>query len=138
MLKTLRLKLTLLSLVLTGIIILVVCMFSFNIIKKQYIHSNEEAFKAAISDIFVQWSQTKSIDFTWLRSKEVKYDMLLCLEDNNIPLKFSQTNKKKIDRKVYTNYRNELTTKFKQAKSKYFQDKFEEHSKNIKKNMGSY
>ncbi|CAL4063742.1 unnamed protein product, partial [Meganyctiphanes norvegica] len=35
-------------------------------------------------------------------------------------------NKKKIDRKVYTNFRNELTTKFKQAKTKYFKDKFEE------------
>ena len=42
-------------------------------------------------------------------------------------------NKKQIDRKVYTNFRNELTTKFKQAKTKYFKDKFEEHSKNIKK-----
>ncbi|CAL4059458.1 unnamed protein product [Meganyctiphanes norvegica] len=40
-------------------------------------------------------------------------------------------NKKKNYRKEYTNFRNELTTKFRQAKTKYFKYKFEEHSKNI-------
>ena len=42
-----------------------------------------------------------------------------------------------INRKVYTDFRNQLTNEFRQAKTKYFQEQFERNSNNIKKNMGS-
>ena len=38
-----------------------------------------------------------------------------------------------INRKVYTDFRNQLTNEFRQAKTKYFQEQFERNSNNIKK-----
>ena len=46
-------------------------------------------------------------------------------------------NKKRIDRKEYTDYRNALKTKFREAKAKYYKDQFEANAKNILKNVGS-
>ena len=45
--------------------------------------------------------------------------------------------KKRISRKVFTDFRNQLTTEFRQAKTKYFEEQFERNSNNIKKNMVS-
>ena len=46
--------------------------------------------------------------------------------------------KRKIEWKIYTDFRNRLTTEFRQAKAKYFEEKFERNANNVKKNMGSY
>ena len=42
-------------------------------------------------------------------------------------------NKKRIERKVFTDYRNELTNKLREAKNSYYRNKFEAHTKNMKK-----
>ena len=46
--------------------------------------------------------------------------------------------KKKIDRVVYTEYRNKLTKEFRQAKTKHFEEQFERNANNVKKDMGNY
>ena len=45
--------------------------------------------------------------------------------------------RKKIDRKVYTVFRNKVTSELRLAKTKYFEEQFEKHADNIKKNLGS-
>ena len=42
-------------------------------------------------------------------------------------------NKKKIDRTVYTEFRNNLTTELRQAKTKYYEEQFEMNTNNTKK-----
>ena len=42
-------------------------------------------------------------------------------------------NKNKVERKIFTDFRNELENRLREAKTTYFRKKFEEHSKNIKK-----
>ena len=42
-------------------------------------------------------------------------------------------NKNRIERKIFTDYRNELTSKLRNAKTEYFRHKFDEHANDIKK-----
>jgi len=42
-------------------------------------------------------------------------------------------NKKKIDRTVYTEFRNNLTTELRQAKTNYYEDHFVRNANNTKK-----
>ena len=45
-------------------------------------------------------------------------------------------NKKKINRTVYTDFRNQLTNDLRQAKTKYFEEQFEISANNTKKKHG--
>ena len=46
---------------------------------------------------------------------------------------FRQSNKGRIDRKIYTNFRNDLTSQIRKAKASYFEEKFVMCKGNIKK-----
>ena len=47
-------------------------------------------------------------------------------------------NKKKINRNIYTEFRNQLTKELRQAKTKYFAYQFEMNANDTKKNLGNY
>ena len=47
-------------------------------------------------------------------------------------------NKNRIDRKIFTVFRNRITSQLRQAKTKYYEEQFKTNINNIKKNMGSY
>ena len=47
-------------------------------------------------------------------------------------------NKNRIDRKIFTVFRNQVTSQLRQAKTKYYEEQFKIFDNNIKKDIGSY
>ncbi|MGL4737065.1 MAG: sensor histidine kinase [Cellulosilyticaceae bacterium] len=88
MLKELRRNLTLLSTVITGTILSIVCLIALQISEHQVSSRNRLAFENHLTTIAYQLQHNQVIKNSWLGQLEVDYDLLIAIEDNGSPFLF--------------------------------------------------
>ena len=88
MLKKLRNKLTLLAAVLTGSVVVAVCIVSFLLIREQYANSRFVAFQIAAESVYTQWSLEERINAQWLSSVMEANTAQVLLWENGVPLDY--------------------------------------------------
>ena len=89
MLKKLRVRITLLAAVLTGIVLAGVLTFSFWVTREQYRLSQRSTFDAAVEQLQYQWSQFDIFEDSWLADLERQSGIRIFLEENGQPLLYS-------------------------------------------------
>jgi len=88
MLKKLRARLTVLASVLTGSVVVAVCIVSFLVIRQQYANSRYVAFRIAAESVYTQWSLEERLSAAWLRSTMEANAAEILLWENGIPLDY--------------------------------------------------
>ena len=88
MLKKLRSRLTVLASVLTGSVVVAVCIVSFFIIRQQYANSRYVAFRIAAESVYTQWSLEERLSAEWLRSTMEANAAEILLWENGVPLDY--------------------------------------------------
>ena len=88
MLKTLRKKLTLLAACLTGGVVVLVCLVSFLLIRRQYLRSRELAFPLAVSAVQTQWQMEGHLSAEWLSVSAQANRITIAAWENGIPLSY--------------------------------------------------
>ena len=88
MLQKLRNRLTVLAAVLTGSVVVAVCIVSFLLIRQQYANSRYVAFKLAAESVYTQWSLEERISAPWLRSTMEANTADILLWENGVPLDY--------------------------------------------------
>ena len=88
MLKKLRARLTALAAVLTGSVVVAVCIVSFLVIRQQYANSRYVAFRIAAESVYTQWSLEDRLSAQWLRSTMEANAAEILLWENGVPLDY--------------------------------------------------
>lgn len=88
MLKKLRSRLTVLASVLTGSVVVAVCIVSFLVIRQQYANSRYVAFRIAAESVYTQWSLEERLSAEWLRSTMEANAAEILLWENGVPLDY--------------------------------------------------
>ena len=88
MLQKLRNRLTVLAAVLTGSVVVAVCIVSFLLIRQQYANSRYVAFKLAAESVYTQWSLEERISAPWLQSTMKANTADILLWENGVPLDY--------------------------------------------------
>lgn len=88
MLQKLRNRLTVLATVLTGSVVVAVCIVSFLLIRQQYANSRYVAFKIAAESVYTQWSLEDRLSAPWLQSTMQANAADILLWENGIPLDY--------------------------------------------------
>ena len=88
MLKKLRSRLTVLASVLTGSVVVAVCIVSFLVIRQQYANSRYVAFRIAAESVYTQWSMEERLSAEWLRSTMEANAAEILLWENGVPLDY--------------------------------------------------
>lgn len=88
MLQKLRNRLTVLAAVLTGSVVVAVCIVSFLLIRQQYANSRYVAFKLAAESVYTQWSLEERISAPWLQSTMEANTADILLWENGVPLDY--------------------------------------------------
>lgn len=88
MLQKLRSRLTVLAAVLTGSVVVAVCIVSFLLIRQQYANSRFVAFKLAAESVYTQWSLEERISAPWLQSTMEANTADILLWENGVPLDY--------------------------------------------------
>ena len=88
MLNKLRNKLTALAAVLTGSVVVAVCIVSFLLIREQYANSRFVAFRIAAESVYTQWTLEERISAQWLDSVMEANDAHVILWENGIPMDY--------------------------------------------------
>ena len=88
MLKKLRSSLTVLASVLTGSVVVAVCIVSFLVIRQQYANSRYVAFRIAAESVYTQWSLEERLSAEWLRSTMEANAAGILLWENGVPLDY--------------------------------------------------
>lgn len=88
MLQKLRNRLTLLSAVLTGSVVVAVCIVSFLLIRQQYANSRYVAFRIAAESVYTQWSLEDRLSAAWLESTMEANTADILLWENGVPLDY--------------------------------------------------
>lgn len=88
MLQKLRNRLTVLAAVLTGSVVMAVCIVSFLLIRQQYANSRYVAFKLAAESVYTQWSLEERISAPWLQSTMEANTADILLWENGVPLDY--------------------------------------------------
>ncbi len=88
MLKKLRNRLTILASVLTGSVVVAVCIVSFLLIRQQYANSRYVAFRIAAESVYTQWSLEDRLTAPWLRSTMEANAADILLWENGVPLDY--------------------------------------------------
>lgn len=88
MLKKLRSRLTVLASVLTGSVVVAVCIVSFLVIRQQYANSRYVAFRIAAESVYTQWSLEERLSAEWLRSTMDANAAEILLWENGVPLDY--------------------------------------------------
>ena len=88
MLQKLRNRLTVLAAVLTGSVVVAVCIVSFLLIRQQYANSRFVAFKLAAESVYTQWSLEERISAPWLQSTMEANTADILLWENGVPLDY--------------------------------------------------
>ena len=88
MLQKLRNRLTLLAAVLTGSVVVAVCIVSFLLIRQQYANSRYVAFKLAAESVYTQWSLEDRLSAPWLQSTMEANSADILLWENGVPLDY--------------------------------------------------
>ena len=88
MLQKLRNRLTVLAAVLTGSVVVAVCIVSFMLIRQQYANSRYVAFKLAAESVYTQWSLEERISAPWLQSTMKANTADILLWENGVPLDY--------------------------------------------------
>lgn len=88
MLKKLRSRLTVLAAVLTGSVVVAVCIVSFLVIRQQYANSRYVAFRIAAESVYTQWSLEDRLSAQWLRSTMEANAAEILLWENGVPLDY--------------------------------------------------
>lgn len=88
MLKKLRSRLTVLASVLTGSVVVAVCIVSFLVIRQQYANSRYVAFLIAAESVYTQWSLEERLSAEWLRSTMEANAAEILLWENGVPLDY--------------------------------------------------
>ena len=88
MLQKLRNRLTVLAAVLTGSVVVAVCIVSFLLIRQQYANSRYVAFRLAAESVYTQWSLEERISAPWLQSTMEANTADILLWENGVPLDY--------------------------------------------------
>ena len=88
MLQKLRNRLTILAAVLTGSVVVAVCIVSFLLIRQQYANSRYVAFKIAAESVYTQWSLEDRLSEAWLQSTMEANTADILLWENGVPLDY--------------------------------------------------
>jgi len=88
MLQKLRNRLTVLAAVLTGSVVVAVCIVSFLLIRQQYANSRYVAFKLSAESVYTQWSLEERISAPWLQSTMEANTADILLWENGVPLDY--------------------------------------------------
>ena len=88
MLQKLRNRLTVLAAVLTGSVVVAVCIVSFLLIRQQYANSRYVAFRLAAESVYTQWSLEERISAPWLQSTMQANTADILLWENGVPLDY--------------------------------------------------
>lgn len=89
MLNRLRLRITLLTSLLTGAVLLAAFLFAFFITRQQYITSRQEAFFTAVAQLQYQWERFDQLGDSWMAELEGQNEMQVELWENGRPLLYS-------------------------------------------------
>lgn len=90
MLKKLKVRITLLAALLTGLVLAGVLMFSYSIACTQYKNSQQLAFDSAVDQIEYQWNRFDLIEESRLLELQQQTGILVYLEENGVPLLHSR------------------------------------------------
>lgn len=88
MLQKLRNRLTVLAAVLTGSVVVAVCMVSFLLIRQQYANSRYVAFRIAAESVYTQWTLEDRLSAQWLQSTMEANAADIILWENGVPLNY--------------------------------------------------
>lgn len=84
-------KLTSLAAVLTGAVVLALCLVSFLLIRNQYLQSRHLAFQLNAANIRTQWQLDGALSTQWLAANMETNGVSIALWDNGIPLDYGDT-----------------------------------------------
>lgn len=98
MLKKLRLKLTVLSSIITGAVLILMAFLALSISERQLSKANETAFKSNINTVVSKLKLDRSLSTAWLAQTEALEGLVIHIEDNNSPLLFDGAWKPKSSR----------------------------------------
>lgn len=91
MLNQLRKRLTLLSAVLGGCVVLLACVLGFLLIRSLYLRQRNDSLRLAAERIETQWRTDGSVTALWLEELLQEGDYHAALWENGIPLRYSMT-----------------------------------------------
>lgn len=89
MLRQLRVRITLLASLLTGMVVTAVLLFAFLVSRQQYITSRQEAFSTSLAQLQYQWERFDQLADSWLAELEGRSQLQVELLENGQPLLYS-------------------------------------------------
>ncbi|MBU3806544.1 MAG: HAMP domain-containing histidine kinase [Candidatus Fournierella pullistercoris] len=90
MLRRLRLRITLLAALLTGVVLAAVLSVACRIAGEQYTTGRLDAFDTAVNQLQYRWEQFNQLEDSWLQQLEAENGVLIQLEENGHPLLYSK------------------------------------------------
>lgn len=100
MLKNLRIKLTLICVITTGILLMVMTISILWTSEIQLNKQSDAAFQNTVNSIVYKVQSTRTVEDTWLSQLETGNDLILHIEDGGLPLFFSGSWSPKTDRDI--------------------------------------
>ena len=86
MLRRLRIRITLLTALLTGGVLVCTLLFAFTVTRRQYLDNRRAAFAEAVAQLQYQWDRYDRLEGDWLAQLEAQTGMRLLLTENGQPL----------------------------------------------------
>lgn len=87
--RQLRVRITLLASLLTGMVVTAVLLFAFLVSRQQYITSRQEAFSTSLAQLQYQWERFDQLADSWLAELEGRSQLQVELLENGQPLLYS-------------------------------------------------